>query len=88
LITQNLALAEGAFESYLLAKDGAQEMETNKSQTQRAYELGEADLQSLLLARRQSVSAATTALEAQVETLKTNLSLLIDAHWIWDLDHS
>ncbi|MCO7624902.1 TolC family protein [Pseudomonas fluorescens] len=88
VIAQNLAMAEGAYESYLLAKDGAQEMDINKKQVQRAYELGEADLQSLLLARRQAVAANTTALEAQVETLKTNLSLLIDAHWIWGLDHS
>lgn len=88
LIAQNLAMAEGTYDSYLLAKDGAREMDINMKQTQRAYELGEADLQSLLLARRQAVSASMAALDAQVETLKTNLSLLIDAHWIWELDHN
>ena len=54
----------------------------------RAYELGEADLQSLLLARRQAVAASTNALSAHVETLRTHLSLLIDAHKIWKLDES
>jgi outer membrane protein TolC len=87
-VAQNLAMAEGAYESYLLAREGASEMQINEKQMQRAYELGEADLQSLLLARRQAVSAATVALGAQVETLRTHLSLLIDGHWLWDLEQS
>ena len=61
-------------------------MAENEAQMQRAYELGEAELQALLLARRQAVTAATSALQAQLETVRTQLSLLVDAHKIWNLD--
>ena len=30
----------------------------------------------------------TRALQAHADTLRTHLSLLIDAHWIWGLDES
>ena len=54
---------------------------------QRAYALGEADLQSLLLVRRQSLDGARAALDARVEALRSNYRLLIDARLIWDLAH-
>ncbi|REN19571.1 TolC family protein, partial [Mycobacterium tuberculosis] len=53
--------------------------------TQRAYALGEADLQSLLLARRQFLEASRSALEARADALRANYRLLVDAHLIWDL---
>lgn len=87
-VAQEVTLAAGAYESYLIAKDGAEAMTQNQSQMQRAYELGEADLQSLLLARRQAVAASTSALQAHVDALRAHLSLLIDAHRIWGLDQS
>ncbi|OFZ96133.1 MAG: hypothetical protein A2Z44_04195 [Betaproteobacteria bacterium RBG_19FT_COMBO_58_11] len=52
---------------------------------QRAYALGEADLQALLLARRQAT--AQSALAARAGAAKSYYRLLIDAHLIWDLDH-
>jgi len=87
-IARDVELASGAYESYLIAKDGAAAMTQNEAQMQRAYELGEVDLQSLLLARRQAVASSTSALQAHADTLRTHLSLLIDAHWIWGLDES
>ena len=57
----------------------------NARLTQRAYSLGEADLQSVLLARRQSLEASRAALDARVEALRANYRLLVDAHLIWDL---
>ncbi|EQM72046.1 hypothetical protein L682_00065 [Aquipseudomonas alcaligenes OT 69] len=87
-VARDVALASGAYDSYVIAKEGAEAMAQNEAQMQRAYELGEADLQSLLLARRQAVSASTNALDAHVETLRAHLSLLIDAHRIWGLDES
>ena len=54
--------------------------------TQRAYSLGEVDLQALLLARRQTVEAADSALNARVLALRSYYSLLVDAQLIWDLD--
>nr|WP_256993876.1 TolC family protein [Pseudomonas aeruginosa] len=85
-VARNLALATGAYDSYMIAKEGAVAMAENEAQMQRAYELGEAELQALLLARRQAVTAATSALQAQLETVRTQLSLLVDAHKIWNLD--
>lgn len=87
-IARDVELASGAYESYLIAKDGAAAMTQNEALMQRAYELGEVDLQSLLLARRQAVASSTSALQAHADTLRTHLSLLIDAHWIWGLDES
>lgn len=87
-IARDFELASGAYENYLITKDGAQAMTENEKQMQRAYELGEADLQALLLARRQSVASASSALQAHVETVRAHLSLLIDAHLIWGLDQS
>jgi len=53
---------------------------------QRAYSLGEVDLQSLLIAKRQDTGATASALAAQAEALKAAYKLKIDAHLIWDLD--
>jgi len=52
---------------------------------QRAYGLGAADLQALLLARRQATDAARAAVQAQGEAVRWEMRLLIDAHLIWDL---
>ena len=54
---------------------------------QRAYTLGEAELQALLLARRQATAAMNHVLQAQVTSLKAYYGLLVDAHLIWDLEH-
>ena len=55
--------------------------------TQRAFSLGEAELQALLMARRQSVELARAATEARGEALRASHRLLVDAHLIWDLEH-
>jgi cobalt-zinc-cadmium efflux system outer membrane protein len=62
-------------------------MADNAKLVQRAYSLGEADLQTLLLSRRQATQAAQTALESQIEAVRAYESLRVDAHWVWDLDH-
>jgi outer membrane protein TolC len=54
--------------------------------TQRAYTLGEADLQTLLLARRPALDASAAAEQARVEALRWQHRLLIDAHLIWGLE--
>ena len=53
--------------------------------TQRAYTLGEADLQTLLLVRRQSVDAVNAAASARADALRARYRLLIDAQLLWDL---
>lgn len=68
-----------------LAEQSTQIAKENARLGQRGYGLGEGDLQSLLLLRRQSVAAASASLSARVEALKARNRLLVDAHLIWGL---
>ena len=82
-----LATARGSYQSLQMASDAALAMQENAKLVQRAYTLGEGDLQTLLVARRQAIAAANNALQAQVGALKAYLGLLVDAHFIWGLEH-
>ena len=73
--------------SLQIANEGTVAMQQNAALMQRAYTLGEAELQALLLARRQANGAMNSALQAQVTALKAYYGLLVDAHLIWDLEH-
>lgn len=77
--------ATGGLERWRLASQGLSTTRDSARLTQRAYTLGEADLQTLLLARRQALDAATAAEQARVEALRWHHRLLIDAHLIWGL---
>jgi cobalt-zinc-cadmium efflux system outer membrane protein len=79
--------AEGAREGWRLAQAQAQAMADSARLVQRAYALGEADLQTLLLSRRQATQALEAALEAQIEAVRAHELLRVDAHWVWGLDH-
>jgi len=78
--------ATGSFDRWRLAEQSAIRTLENGRLTQRAFSLGEVDLQALLLARRQTVEAADSALNARVLALRSYYSLLVDAQLIWDLD--
>lgn len=86
-IESAIATARGAYDSLQIAKAGATAMQENAALMQRAYVLGEAELQAVLLTRRQATGAAVTALQAQVAALKAYYGLLVDAHLVWDLGH-
>ena len=86
-IAETYADAAGSVVRWRLAERGAEAAHENARLTQRAYTLGEADLQSLLLVRRQSLEASRAAVEARAEALRWNYRLLVDAHLIWDLAH-
>lgn len=86
-IAEGYANAIGSTERWRIADEGARTASDSARLMQRAYTLGEADLQSLLLARRQSLDASRSVLEARVEALRSNYRLLVDAHLIWDLAH-
>lgn len=86
-IASAVATTLGAYDSLQIANEGAVAMQENAGLMQRAYALGEAELQALLLARRQATAAANNALQAQVSALKAYYGLLIDAHLIWELEH-
>ena len=86
-IASAVATARGSYDSLQIANEGAAEMQKNASLMQRAYTLGETELQSLLLARRQATAAMNNALQAQITSVKAYYGLLVDAHLIWDLEH-
>lgn len=86
-IASAVATAHGAYASLQIANEGAAYVQENASLMQRAYVLGEAGLQDLLLARRQATTAANSALQAQASALRAYYGLLVDAHLIWELDH-
>ena len=87
-IDSALIAAVGAYDSLQIANDGAAAAQQNANLTQRAYALGEADLQTLLLSRRQATAALNNALAAQRAALKGYYELLIDAHLVWELEHN
>lgn len=84
-VAETYADATGHLARWQLSERGATATGESARLTQRAYSLGEADLQSLLLARRQFLEASRAALEARADALRANYRLLIDAHLIWDL---
>ncbi len=86
-IASAVATAQGAYGSLQIANEGAAFMQENAALMQRAYTLGEAELQALLLARRQATAAMNNALQSQVSALQAYYGLLIDAHLVWELDH-
>lgn len=86
-IAEAYADATGNHQRWQLATKGARHAADTAQLTQRAYTLGEADVQTLLLARRQSLQASEAALDARVTALRAYYRLLIDAHQIWGLAH-
>lgn len=86
-IAASVASASGAYESWKIAESAVQAAQETAKLMQRAYSLGEADLQALLLARRQATAASQGALSTRVAALRAYSLLLIDAHLIWDLEH-
>lgn len=56
--------------------------------TQRAFTLGEADLQALLLVRRQAADAVNAAVAARVNALRSRYRLLVDARPICSLEEN
>lgn len=84
-VAETYAEAQGAVQRWRAAEQAAQATRATAQLTQRAYTVGEFDVQGLLLARRQALESSRAALEARVDALRWNARLLIDAHRIWDL---
>lgn len=84
-IAESLTDARGSLERWRFAEQARTAAQENAQLTQRAYTLGEADLQGVLLARRQLLDAALGATQARVDALKARYRLLVDAHLIWGM---
>ena len=78
--------ATGSFERWRLTSQGLASTLSSARLTQRAYTLGEIDLQGLLLARKQALDATLAAEQARIEALRAQSRLMIDAHLVWGLD--
>ena len=66
-----------------MTRSAAETLQDNARLAQRAYTLGEQDLQALLLARRQALEAAEAQANAQVDALRSYYGLLLDAKLLW-----
>jgi len=78
---------DGSLARWQLAAQAAGLAGESATMLQKAYALGEGELQALLLARRQWLEAQRAELEARVQALRARHRLLIDAHLIWGLEH-
>ncbi|MDH0682756.1 TolC family protein [Achromobacter animicus] len=85
-VASDIVAARGSLLTAEVAQQNALMLSKNAALMQRAYSLGEVDLQSLLMAKRQDTGATASALAAQAEAVKASYKLRIDAHLIWDLD--
>jgi cobalt-zinc-cadmium efflux system outer membrane protein len=75
--------AQGYFERWQLAQQAAITMADNARLTQKAYSLGEGDVQLLLLARRQALAAAEDEATAKIAALRSYYQLLLNAKLLW-----
>ncbi|MCA0177248.1 MAG: TolC family protein [Proteobacteria bacterium] len=75
--------AIGNLERWRLAEQSATALRETARLTQKAYANGEADVQALLLARRQAVDAASAAQAARTDAWRARYRLMIDARMLW-----
>ena len=83
-----VADVSSSMDRWRLAEQSAADARESARLTQRAYSLGESDLQTVLLARRQSLEAANAAVSSRTDAIRARYELLIDAHQLWELDTS
>lgn len=84
-VAETYTEALGAVRRWQIAEQGAATARSTAQLTQRAFSLGEAQVQGLLLARRQALEATRAAFEARTDALRWRARLLVDAHLIWNL---
>lgn len=73
----------GGATRWRLAREAADRASENVRLSQRAYALGEADLQTLLIARRAALEAERGAIEAQTQALTAHYRFEIEAGGLW-----
>lgn len=80
--------ATSSFAGWQSAEQSAAAARDTARLTQRAFSLGEADLQSLILVRRQSVDATNAAVAARADALRARYRLMIQARLLWAQDYN
>lgn len=76
--------ARGAYASWLKAADAAAGMQRNAQSMLRAWELREASLNDVLVARRLALESALSAALARLEAEEARYRLLVEAHLLWN----
>ena len=85
-IANGYLAAQSAYDAWQKTDTVAERMRSNASLMQRAYSLGEAGLNEVLTARRQSLEAGLAAVLAQTDAAEARYRLMLDAHLLWPLD--
>lgn len=80
------AAAQATYAGWERAEESAQRMRQTAALIARAYQLGEAGLADLLLARRQENDAVLAATTARLDALEARYRLLLDTHQLWPYD--
>lgn len=85
-IINTYASAASAYESWQSARTAADGMQRNAELMSRAYTLGEAGLNEVLITRRQAQESNLAAVLAQLGSREARYRLMLDAHLLWPLD--
>lgn len=83
LVSGQVQDAIGSVERWRLAEQSAASARETARLTQKAYAAGEADVQALLLVRRQALESSTAASAARADALRARYRLQIDAGLLW-----
>lgn len=75
--------ATGDYTRWRLAQSATEAMNDNARIAQKAYTLGEQDLQTLLMARRQSLITAEAEQQSRADALRMAYLLALDAKMLW-----
>jgi len=76
--------ANGAYAAWVRARAAAEGMKRNADSMQRSWQLREASLGDVLVARRLAIESALAATLAQLEAEETRYRLLVEAHILWN----
>ncbi len=76
--------ANGAYASWTRARAAAEGMKRNAESMHRSWQLREASLGDVLVARRLAIESALAATLAQLEAEEARYRLLIEAHILWN----
>lgn len=76
--------ANGAYAAWNRARAAAEGMKRNADSMQRSWQLREASLGDLLVARRLAIESSLAATLAQLEAEETRYRLLVEAHILWN----
>jgi hypothetical protein len=87
-VTADVALmdgqARGAFAAWRKARDAAEGMRRNADSMLRSWQLREASLNEVLVARRLALESGLAAALAQIDAEEARYKLLIEAHLLWN----